>query len=291
MTTSTSPMPKPLVSTEWLAAHLDDPDLRILDCTIVQKQTPDGSYAFGPGAEAYEESHIPGAVFVNVMQELRDPDNPLPLMMPQPAHFAETMSRIGVGEGTKVVIYDRGNHNWAARVWWSLRVMGFDDASVLDGGWQKWTAEGHPVSSEATSYPRGDFRPAHRPALMVAKDEVLAAIGDDEVLIIHALSPAEFTGDVVRLPRPGRITGSVNVASDSLVDKERFAYLPLRELKARFDAQGAGQAGRIITYCGGGVAACSDALALTALGFENVAVYDGSLTEWTADPDAPMETG
>lgn len=284
-------MTSPLISTRWLADNLGDETLRILDCTIVQQTAPDGGYAFAPGREAYEKSHIPGAVFCNVLAELRDPDNPLPLMMPKPDAFAKAMEALGVGEGTRVVVYDRGAGMWAARVWWSLKVFGFDNAAVLDGGWTKWTAENRPISAERPSPAPARFIPRHRPHLIASKTEVREAIGAADAKLVHSLSNAEFTGDTVRMPRAGRIAGSVNVPASSLIDPSTNAYLAPDALKAKFETAGATGEGRIITYCGGGVAACSTALALAMLGAGDVAVYDGSLAEWTADPDAPMEVG
>jgi thiosulfate/3-mercaptopyruvate sulfurtransferase len=283
--------PTPLVSTEWLAEHLKDPDLRVLDCTVVMQQAPGGGYAFASGRDDYVKSHIPGAVFCDVTDDLRDRSDPRPQMMPSAQQISEVMAGLGVGAETRVVLYDRGNHSWAARAWWSLKTFDFDDAAVLDGGWQKWRAEGRPVSSEPGTYPRGKFAARYRPELLASKADVMAALGDRDTLIINALSPAAHSGQAKQFARAGRIKGSANVHADSLLDAASKAYLSRAELGEHFGDVGAKKARRIITYCGGGVSACSDALALTLLGFDNVRVYDGSLAEWTADPNAPMETG
>jgi thiosulfate/3-mercaptopyruvate sulfurtransferase len=200
------------------------------------------------------------------------------------------MERHGVGEGTEVVLYDRGNHAWAARVWWMLRACGFEAARVLDGGWQKWTAERRPTST--TSEPRapGTFVPRPRPELFATKDEVRAAIDSARVTLVNALSPEEHRGTATtRFPRKGRIAGSHNVYCQSLVDPDTKAYRQRDELAALFDRAGALGAECTIVYCGAGIAASSDALALTLLGVPNVAIYDGSLSEWTSDPTLPME--
>jgi thiosulfate/3-mercaptopyruvate sulfurtransferase len=281
----------PIADTSRLAARLQDSKVRVLDCTVVMLPTPDGGYTFRPGREEYDAGHIPGAVFVDVLGELSDKRSPLPMMMPPVEEFAETMAHYGVGEGTQVVLYDRGNHAWAARVWWMLRVAGFDDAAVLNGGFQKWVAEKRPVSTEPVSYPRGTFKPRPRPELMATREQVLKSIGNREVSLINALSPEEFRGEKLRFPRAGRIQGSVNVYCQSLIDPGTQAFLPEAELRKKFEASGALGARQAITYCGAGIAASADALALTLLGMENVAVYDGSMAEWTADPSLPMETG
>ncbi len=284
-------MPTPLVSTQWLAANADAPGLVILDCTTIQQETPDGAYAFVPGRAAYDEAHIPGAVFCDVLGTLGDKDDPRPLMMPKPDAFKAAMEALGVGDDSAVVLYDRGIQSWAARVWWSLKTYGFNNAAVLDGGFKKWTAENRPVSKDAPQIKSASFTPRYRPEKIASKTDVLTAIEEGGRTLIHSLSRAEFTGEECPMPRAGRIKGSVNAPASSLIDDASGAYLSEEMLAAQFAAAGAHKDKPAIAYCGGGVAACNNALALTLLGYSDVAVYDGSLAEWTADPDAPMETG
>ena len=286
-----SSMPSPLVETDWLAENLESGDLHVIDCSVVMRPLADGGYTFTGAAEEYAAGHIPGAVFADVLSELSDADSALPMMLPKPAVFAAVMERLGVGTGSRVVLYDRSNHAWAARVWWMLRAYGFDAASVLDGGWLKWSAEQRAVSTQIESYPPGRFEPAYRRELIADKQTVREAIGAADVCLINALSPEEHSGEQGRFPRRGRIADSSNVYCQSLIDPETHAYRDSEQLRELFAASGALNADRTITYCGAGIAASSDALALTALGAKNVAVYDGSLSEWTADSEAPMETG
>lgn len=213
-------------------------------------------------------------------------------MMPSAGQFARAMSSHGVGEGTRVVLYDRAANSWAARLWWILRAFGFDDAAILNGGWKKWAAEGRAMSVEPATYPAALFTARPRPELIADRDEVLEAVGDGSVCIVNALSAEQHRGEgPATYGRPGHIASSMNVAANSLVDPETNAYLPLDVLRERFAEGGATGDVRVITYCGGGIAASSDAFVLTMLGAEDVAVYDASLSEWAADSSLPMELG
>jgi thiosulfate/3-mercaptopyruvate sulfurtransferase len=290
------PFQNALIETDWLENHLSDPDLRILDCTVYLPNYFEESAGKGvqivPGREDYDKGRIPGSAYVDLVGELTDRSNKR-FMFPMPPadQFAESMSRHGVGEGTRVVLYDRMLNMWAARVWWMLRAFGFDEAGVLNGGWKKWTLEGRPISTEPPNYPPARFVAEPRPELIAHKDDVLAAIEKSEVSIVNALTPDEYAGrGPVRYGRPGHIPSSVNVSFVGVVDPKTNAYLPLEELREQFASVGALGKPQVITYCGGGIAASSDAFLLTLLGTDNVAVYDGSMTEWAADPNLPLET-
>ena len=285
-------IPSPLVSTEWLEDRLDEPSLRVLDCSVVMRTAPDGTYGFVGGSTEYAQAHVPGSTFVDVLGELAAKDSPLPMMMPSPPELAAVFGSYGIGPDTHVVLYDRTNHAWAARVWWMLRACSFEAAAVLDGGWQKWQAEGRPTSTEPGSYPAATFEPRLRPELMASRERVLRALDEPDVAVVNALSPEEHRGaKPTRFPRSGRIAGSANVYCQSLIDPDTKAYWPREKLRELFADSGVADARATITYCGAGIAASSNALALTVLGVPNVAVYDGSLAEWTADPALPMETG
>jgi thiosulfate/3-mercaptopyruvate sulfurtransferase len=194
------------------------------------------------------------------------------------------MGRFGVGEGTRVVLYSTTTPQWATRVWWLLRVFGFDAAAVLDGGWQKWSREGRPVETgPARVRPPGRFVIREQRPLMVGKDAVLQATGDGAVCTLNALSPEQHAGTGGNTyGRPGRIKGSVNLPAAHLIDLATYAFLPATELRRRFD--GVGAFGKeVITYCGGGIAASADAFALVMLGHPDVKLYDASMSEWATD--------
>jgi len=285
-------LPGMLVETEWLAEHLEAADLRVLECTTILRPGEDGRLRAESGRPEYERGHIPGSGFADLPGDLSDRESELRFMLPPAEQFAEAMASYGVGEGTRVVLYDRAGGAWAARIWWMLRAFGFDEAAVLNGGFAKWLAEGRPTSTGASAYPRGEFVARPREGLFADRDEVLVAIEDGATCLVNALTEEQHRGEgPARYGRPGRIAGSVNVPSNELIDPETKAYLPLDELRARFESVGADRAARVITYCGGGIAASNDAFVLTLLGYEDVAIYDASLSEWAADESLPMEVG
>jgi thiosulfate/3-mercaptopyruvate sulfurtransferase len=284
--------PQCLVETGWLAQHLEDPSLRVLECTVILHPDPGGGYRVESGRAAWEAGHIPGSGFADLPQDLSDPDTELRFMMPSAERFAAAMSRYGVGDGVRVVLYDRAHSMWAARVWWMLRAFGFDQAAVLNGGWRTWTVEGRPISTAPDAPRLARFVARPRPGLFVGKEAVLGALGDHAACVVNALTEAQHRGTGgVTYGRPGRIRGSVNVPARELVDRTTHAYLPLEELHTRFAEAGALDARRVITYCGGGIAASSAAFVLFLLGHDDVAVYDASLSEWASDLSLPMDTG
>ena len=290
--------PQYLVSTEQLAARLGEESLRVLDCTVFLRPPAEdegaarAQWVAESGRAHWQAAHIPGSQFVDLVRDLSDPVSTLPFMMPPAEQFIEVMERLGVGNGTRVVLYDANLNMWAARTWWMLRAFGFDAAAVLDGGWKKWKLEGRPATDDVASFARARFVSAPRPELIAGKEDVLGAIEDGHTCVINALSPEQHRGEGPAIyGRPGHIAGSVNVSARDILDPQTSAYLPPEELRARFEGVGATRAGRVITYCGGGIAASSDAFVMTLLGTPNVAVYDGSLSEWAADEAAPMAVG
>jgi thiosulfate/3-mercaptopyruvate sulfurtransferase len=272
-----------LVTTAWLGEHLDDPDLVVLDCTVRIVMDENGMRGMSGRAD-YEAGHIPGAGFADLTGDLCDADSPLAYALPAPARFCEVMGALGVGDDSRVVLYDDFNSVWAARVWWMLRWVGFDRAAVLDGGLAAWTAEERPLSTEPADRETNQLTPEPRPELIAHRDEVLAAIGDDAVTLIDTMPEAHFKGRMAMYARPGHIPGAVNVPTTALFD-EAGRYLPLDELAVLCTGD---REARVITYCGGGIAASAHAFVLVRLGFTDVAVYAASLQEWAADPDLPL---
>lgn len=283
---------RPLVSTEWLAENLDHPSIRLFDASIhVRARQDESGFITESGKSAWAEAHIPGANFLEMLADFSDNSRPAPMMMPGVERFSELCGRHGIGDDSIVVIYSAQSMASSARMWWMLRSVGYANAAVLDGGWEKWVSEGRPITSEVKQYPPARFT-AHpsQPSLWADKDDVLCAIHNPAVCTINALHPDIYSGQVNRYGRPGHIPGSYNVYCNSLVDQEDGTFLPDHELRQRFvDARALNR--RTIIHCGGGVSAGLGALGMTLLGHMNVAIYDGSMVEWCMNPALPLVMG
>lgn len=281
-----------LISTDDLARRLGAPGLRIFDCTTYLRPRPEGGYNAESGRANYDKGHIPGAAFLDLGAELSDQNSTLRFTLPPLDALTKAFAAKGIGHGTFVVLYSHASPNWATRLWWMLRAIGFDEAAILDGGLDKWKAENRPLSTEPATYPAATLTLRGRPEIFVDKNEIKGAIGKSDTLTLNALSLDQHKGTGgVTYGRPGRIAGSSCVPAASLFGPDK-ALKPIADLRAAFEGVGAEPNKRILVYCGGGIAATLDAFVLTAmLGHKNVSVYDNSMQEWSNDPSLPMETG
>ena len=281
----------PLVSTDWLATHLDAPSLRVFDTTVYLKHKPEGGYLPQSGREEWQAAHIPGAGFLDVIEELSDRANPIPFMMPPAEQFAATLAAHGVGDDSAVVLYNKGFPMWATRVWWMLRSIGFDNVAVLNGGYEKWVKEGLPLSAEAPRHATGRLTAKPRPEMWVTKEAMLDVVAGKGPVTVNALAPAVFTGEKNQYGRPGHLPGTHNVYYGDLLDPATGEFLPPAKLAPLFARSGALATDRVICYCGGGISATMDALAMELCGQKAVAIYDGSMSEWVRDPALPLKLG
>jgi thiosulfate/3-mercaptopyruvate sulfurtransferase len=278
-----------LVDPAWLADRLDAPDLCVLDCTVYLGASDDSEgYDLTSGYDDWAKAHIPGSQFADLVDDLSETDDPeYPFQLPTPQAFAEAVGDLGVDNDTRVVLYDRtdqqNNNEWAARLWWMFRVFGHDDVGVLDGGWPRWTAENRPVSTTIKSPEPATFTPEYRPKLVADKEAVRQHIGDDGSCLINALRPDDHAAE--RIPDSENVPA---VGEEGVLNADG-TYASKSALRQQFADAGATDAETVITYCGGGIAASSEALALYEAGITDAAVYDGSLSEWTADEDLPVE--
>jgi len=281
-----------LVDVAWLQAHLDDPDLRILDCTVAFEVGDGGRLTFFSGRAGYAVSHIPGSGFADILGDLSESNSPYQFTLPSAEAFAQAMAALGVGEGTRVVLYDATYTMWATRVWWMLRAFGFDDVAVLDGGLTAWKAAGARVSDEPPQVVPATFNGSLREGWFVSKEDVLGAVDDPaSTCLVDALMPDMYTGAQTPYSRPGHIPGATNVPAVGVVDPDTRLFLAEKEIRERFAPMLSDPEKAVITYCGGGIAATADAFLLHRLGKRNVAVYDGSMAEWTADASMPLVVG
>jgi thiosulfate/3-mercaptopyruvate sulfurtransferase len=286
MTPSPQDDPKTLVSTDWLAAHLRDPDLRVLDASW---------FLPGSGRDAkaeYDAAHIPGARFFDI-DEIADLRSELPHMAPPPEKFISRMRMMGVGDGHQVVVYDSMGIFSAARVWWTFRLMGKTDVAVLDGGFAKWQAEGREVEDMPPIVRDRHMTVSRQNHLVKDVTQVAHAAKLAEAEIIDARAAARFRGEAPE-PRPGlrsgHIPGSRNLPFGELLNPDG-TMKPPAALKAVFEAVGVDLTKPAITTCGSGVTAAVLSLALERIGHRNHALYDGSWSEWGMYDDLRVATG
>ncbi|MGO8918562.1 MAG: 3-mercaptopyruvate sulfurtransferase [Stellaceae bacterium] len=279
--------PDALVSTEWLAGHLDAPDLRVVDGSF----TLPGVTPTAP--ELYAQRHLPGAIFFDI-DDIADERSTLPHMLPSAEKFAQRMRRLGLGDGHKIVVYDSSGLSSAARPWWMLRVFGHRDVAVLDGGLPKWQAEGRPVTDDVPAPRERHFTARLNTLLVRDKAQLLENLASRREQVLDARARGRFAG-TAKEPRAGlrsgHIPGSLNLPYDELIDPKTRTVLPAEELAKRFAASGLERGKPVVTSCGSGVTACALALGLHLLGWPDAAVYDGSWSEWGLPGDTPVETG
>jgi len=279
--------PEDLVSTEWLAEHIDRFDVRVLD----------GSFTL-PGVtptaqEAYAQRHIPSAVFFDI-DKISDHSNPLPHMLPSAAEFARMAGALGLGDQHRIIVYDMAGLSSAPRVWWMLKAYGHRSVAILDGGLPKWLAEGRPVTSYVPKPRPASFTATFDPKRVRDRAQMLANLAAKSEQVIDARSAARYAGTAAE-PRPGlrtgHIPGSLNLPSDQLSDPKTRQVLPAKEIEQRFLKAGLRRDQPVVTSCGSGVTACALAFGLHLIGWPEAAIYDGSWSEWGLPGDTPVATG
>jgi len=299
----------PLVTTEWLAAHLSDHSVRVVDVRWRSR------YENGRGIslddyDGYLAGHIPGAVFAGMVADLSDPEHPISDMLVAPEQFARVMGRLGIGDDSLVVAYDNmGFPLGSARLWWALCHYGHDRVRVLDGGLRAWQSEGRPLSTDVPTQEPATFTPRVRTEWKASKEDVIAAMGRPGTVIVDCLTPELYHGGGERHlwgQRPGHIPSAVNVPYMANIDPElvtvaaaerermlasgrSFAFASPKTLARLYKSVGVSHDQDVITYCGRGYAGACGLLALKILGYERARLYDGSWAEWSADPTLPAE--
>ena len=279
--------PEALASTQWLAAHLAEPNVRVLDSSYKQP-------GITPTARAdYEAGHIPGAVFFDI-DDVAEPGTSLPHMIPAAERFAAKMAERGIGNGDRVVVYDSAGLSSAGRAWWLLRLFGHADVALLDGGRPRWKAEGRPLETSLPIIPPRHFTARFDPALVRDKRALLADLGVHREQVVDARAQGRFDGSVEETwpgRRRGHIPGSRNLPFERVTDPRTRQLRGANELRRLFEEAGVRLDRPIVASCGSGVTACALAFALHLIGHSGAAVYDGSWSEWGLPGDTPVETG
>ncbi|HXP94670.1 MAG TPA: sulfurtransferase [Candidatus Binatia bacterium] len=275
------------IAADWLIAHLGDPHVRIIDARSVAHGVPEGVDVGPSGRECYTAGHIPGAVYLDYMDDLSDPATPYAARVAPPESFAQTMGRNGIGDEATVVVYDNGDTPFAARIVWMLRYYGHDDAHILAGGLRDWKAAGHPLTSQRTPLSAATFTPRPHPSLRASRAEVLAvAEGRSDAQLL------ETQRDKTYAFRDRDIKGAKRLsASALLIDEQGGRFADPQAIDRMVDELGLRRDKRTIVSCGSGVGASGAYLALTEHGFADVGVYDGSWMEWSHDGLPTVQKG
>lgn len=275
------PRPELLASVDWLAENLGRPEIRILDV----RSRPDGT-----GRAAHAAGHIPGAAYLDWSSDLVEPDDESPLfLLAGPDRVAAAMGRLGVSGGSTVVLYDDTASLYAARAWWSLRVYGVESSRILDGGLGAWTAARHELSKATLPPTPATFTPRALPRMRLTTTDVRGLLGSAEVVLLDARAPAEYRGFEGNTRRLGHIPGALNVPVSTMTEPGSGLFRPADALRDILLKANVTRGRRLVCYDGSGIAAAKLAFALTLLGHDDVAVYDGGWAEWGDRLDLPVD--
>lgn len=286
--------PEAIVEPGWLNNQLGSQEIRVYDCTTYLHYTDDHPmkpYDVESGLKDYKENHIPSAAFLDLQNDLSEGNSPYSFTLPNPDKLAIKFKRRGIGDPYHIVLYSRNGMQWSTRVWWMLHVLGYDNVSILNGGFIEWNRLSFPTEHGEKNFAKADFQVTYRPDIFVGKERVLEAMGQESSLLLNALTEDLHKGENPRYGRPGRIPDSINIPFHNLIDPSTGKLKTPEEAAQVFAGKAITSDMEIINYCGGGIAATLDAFVLYQLGFPKLQIYDNSMSEWAMDKELPIETG
>ena len=284
--------PDIIIETDKLNKILNETNLRIIDCNVDLGYADEGGYIIKSGKDGYLKSHIPNSIFLDLSHDLTDKKSHLSFMLPTEKEFSYYISEAGINNNHDIILYSKGANYWATRLFLMLKAFGFKKCRVLNGGWDKWIKENREVTDIIPFFKKETCQVKLNPGEIIGKDDVLQLMNKERVCLMNALSSDLHSGKTFKenYGRPGHITGSKNLFAQELINKEDMTFLNARELENKFRDIGVFDSDQTIAYCGGGISATTNVFCLLLLGYENVSLYDGSLTEWGPEKNLPMST-
>jgi thiosulfate/3-mercaptopyruvate sulfurtransferase len=286
--------PEYISSFEWLNNNLDNKKVRIFDCTtylLYQDDDPSLPYIVESGFREYQISHIKNSAYLDLQKDLSDNSSKFRFTLPDYHTLAKNFSNLGVGDDFHIVLYSRNGLQWATRIWWMLYVLGFKNLSILDGSFNEWKKNNLPTESKINIFEKSEFKIEINNKIFVDKNRVLGSMNTKECVILNSLTEDLHNGENPRYGRPGRIPGSLNIPFHELTDLEKGCFKSPSECLEVFKKKGISQDSRVLNYCGGGIAASLDAFVLFQLGYDDIEIYDNSMSEWATDENLPIEIG